>query len=93
MTQDLNKGILYNYLNLGSQTTTTDVPATYLNYILFDKNYKVYDAGYKKMADGITGPGNFVTKTFSGADEITVTKPGYVFVFVTNESVSTSRIF
>jgi len=36
-------------------------------------------------------PGTFITKTFSGADEITVTKPGYVFV--TNESLSTSRIF
>ena len=38
-------------------------------------------------------PGNFITKSFSGVDEITVTKPGYVFVFVTNESLSTSRIF
>lgn len=76
---------------LGNKGSSSAVPAAYLNYILFDKDFKVVDLGFDRI-DASAG--------FNAAAENTVAfdkmqlvriidRVGYIYVYVSNESPST----
>ena len=57
--------------------------AAYLNYLLFDQQMVVYDAGFVQ----VSGAGNFANELLS-VEDILVSKPGTAYIYVTNESAN-----
>lgn len=63
-------------------------PKAFLNYILFDDNYVPYDFGYDQIGtDGV----------IPGSDKMsldaTVTKPGYLYVYLSNENPVAQEVY
>ncbi len=64
-----------------------DIPAGYLNYLLFDENYQLEDLGYQPLT---TAGLNQYEKL---AIDIIVPKNGYMYVYVANESALDLDVF
>ena len=67
-------------------TTLATRPAAYLNYILFDKNMKMYQHGHAQISKSGT------LETLSLAD-IEATKEGWIYVYLSNESNSLNEVY
>ncbi|MEO1054318.1 MAG: DUF6443 domain-containing protein [Bacteroidota bacterium] len=62
-------------------TNDDEVPAAYLNYLLFDEHMNFVDAGFRKMS----GAAEFSQERIR-FNPIVTTKAGFVYVYVSNES-------
>jgi RHS repeat-associated protein len=62
-------------------------PAAYLNYILFDKNFKVLNAGAQSAPDAP------MTKTRLFFNTINIKEPGYLFVYLTYDNASNNWVY
>jgi hypothetical protein len=73
---------------LATKGSNSNVPGAYLNYILFDKDFKVVDMGFDRI-DGSAGfnPAQENTVAFDtlGLQRI-IDRAGYIYVYVSNES-------
>ncbi|WP_185114004.1 DUF6443 domain-containing protein, partial [Fulvivirga imtechensis] len=69
---------------LGSTLNTR--PAGYLNYILFDRNMKMYQHGHAQISESGT------LETLSLTD-IEATKEGWIYVYLSNESNSLNEVY
>ena len=69
---------------LSSQTTNAaaapTVPKAYINYIFFDDQFKTTVTGFSKVGS------NSVVKSHTDLTNLTATKSGYVYIYVSNES-------
>lgn len=67
-------------------------PKAYLNYILFDENYRVYDLGFDQISTSAltTGKG---TPHDQLTLEATVRRPGYIYIYLSNESDVITDVF
>ena len=79
---------------IGNGNETNNRPHAYLYYLLYDRNFNFVTAGWKRVS--ATSPPGFVP----GAEitsvhervsipQITITDPGYVYIYVANESEDT----
>ncbi len=64
------------------------VPAAYLNYILFDKNYKLLDMGWQP----VTAQSSW-NKAKISLSPIQIKEEGYVFVYLTYENQSNNWVY
>ncbi|RAV99685.1 hypothetical protein DQQ10_18840 [Pseudochryseolinea flava] len=74
-----------------NRSSSTAVPAAYLNYILFDKDFKVVDMGFDRI-DAAAGfnPSQEQTVAFDNLNlQRVIDRIGYIYVHVSNESPST----
>ncbi len=62
-------------------------PAAFLNYILFDANYKVMDAGWQVV------PATSFSKQYVSIPTITVKEAGYIFVYLSYEDQSNNYVY
>ena len=69
-------------------TGDDNVPAAYLNYIVFNKDMGVESSGFLQ----ISGNANFSQEQLS-IPNITIEKPGYIYVYVSNESNTTNFVY
>ena len=72
-------------LNKGNETGTA--PKAYLNYLVFDRDYNVLDAGFVRVSEaakesGIDVPHELLSK------ELVIKKPGYVYLYLSNDNVA-----
>ena len=74
-------------MGLGGSNGSTQ-PAAYLNYIVFDRNFTFIDGSFITSVDNNQG----VMQQFSINDIPTITKPGYVCVYLSNESDVTTHL-
>ncbi|SHL80952.1 RHS repeat-associated core domain-containing protein [Chitinophaga jiangningensis] len=81
----INNGITLNkedfetfVQNSNSSNPPSTVPKAYLNYVLFDENFKLVDGSSKR----VTSPG--VINELTGSMDIS--KNGYLYIYVNNES-------
>jgi len=69
---------------LSNQTTDAatapTVPKAYINYIFFDDQFKTTITGFSKVGS------NSVVKSHTDLSNLTATKSGYVYIYVSNES-------
>ncbi len=70
----------------------TSIPRAYLNYLVFDEQMTLVDMGFRQVSaagqtDGTTG----THETLSA--ELTISKSGFVFVYLSNESGQVSEVF
>ena len=76
---------------LSTRASSTTVPSAYLNYILFDKDYKVIDLGFDRIdpASGFN-PAAENTVPFDKLQlQRIIDRVGYLYVYVSNESPGT----
>jgi len=70
---------------LSNQTTdnngTPTVPKAYINYIFFDEQFRSVGSGFSKVGSNST-----IKDHFSDLQNLTVSKNGYIYIFVSNES-------
>ncbi|MFM9839311.1 MAG: DUF6443 domain-containing protein [Cyclobacteriaceae bacterium] len=64
------------------------VPSAYLNYILFDQQYKVVDMGWT----AVPATANFAKQKIS-IPQITVKEAGYMFVYLSYETASNNWVY
>jgi RHS repeat-associated protein len=58
-----------------------NVPAAYLNYLLFDMNMVPLDAGFFPIGDG-----SMQKQSLQFTKPVEITEPGYIYIYVSNES-------
>ena len=80
----INEGL--TALGLGG-TQGSYQPAAYLNYLVFDKNLNYLFGGYTETVDN----NQSVMQLFS-LPGIDITEPGYIYVYLSNESSNTSKL-
>ncbi|MFM9839314.1 MAG: hypothetical protein ACKVOQ_13685 [Cyclobacteriaceae bacterium] len=87
-------GSIYNGINsalsaIGLAPNQGDgVPSAYLNYILFDQQYKVVDMGWT----AVPATANFAKQKIS-IPQITVKEAGYMFVYLSYETASNNWVY
>ena len=62
-------------------------PSAYLNYMVFDEQYNLLDAGFSEI-DATPNAEKSIT-----ASNIAITKAGYVYIYVSNESNSANYVY
>jgi RHS repeat-associated protein len=81
--QSWNNGILPSGFMRGNNNETgTTIPKAYINYIFLDEQFKYAGGGWSRVGAGGTVKQHWT----DGLQNINVTKNGYVFVYVSNES-------
>ena len=83
-------------LDHGSETGTQ--PKAYLNYIVFDKNLSAtpLDFGFKRITTAAREYGQdgaHERLAFEGAQQIVIKEPGYVIIYISNESATQVDVF
>ena len=71
-------------------------PKAYLNYIVTDKNYVVKAGGFKRVPVGAYEDGTDRAHTqlsFTGGEQIVITEPGYVYLYLSNENETPVEVF
>jgi RHS repeat-associated protein len=72
----------------------TTAPKAYLNYLVFDRNYALVDGGYVQMQGGTTGREDGTNvKHDSLYQQITIKQPGYVYIYLSNESANQVEVY
>ncbi len=79
---------------IGNGNETNNRPHAYLYYLLYDRNFNFVTAGWKRVsATSPPGfaPGAEITSVHERVSipQITITDPGYVYIYVANESEDT----
>ncbi|MEM8568434.1 MAG: RHS repeat-associated core domain-containing protein, partial [Bacteroidota bacterium] len=69
-------------------TGSNNIPAAYLNYILFDENLNDYQNGYIQ----VTAAASFAHELLQ-LNDIVASQDGFVYVFLTNESASSNWVY
>ncbi|MFL5786867.1 MAG: T6SS effector amidase Tae4 family protein, partial [Flavisolibacter sp.] len=82
--QTLNPSTVFNSLIRGSNGTTSSVPKAYINFIFFDDQFRYVTSGFSQV--GASGAVKSHWNTDASLQNITVSKNGYLYVYVSNES-------
>ena len=67
--------------------TTTGAPRAYLNWLVFDRNYFLVTGGFAQMGNGGKENGTDVLHQQLVMPQISITQPGYVYIYLSNESM------
>jgi RHS repeat-associated protein len=77
---------------LSTAGSSNDGPKAYLNWLIFDRNRKFIDGGYKRMSDVAKEQGqNVAHEKLSSV--ISITQAGYVYVYLSNEEATQTEVF
>ncbi|MCU0420066.1 MAG: DUF6443 domain-containing protein, partial [Cyclobacteriaceae bacterium] len=80
---------------LAHQTTTDNgSPRAYLNWLVFDRNYAFLTGGFKQVTTAASETGTDTAhEKLQMHAPITITQPGYVYIYLSNESPSLVEVF
>lgn len=67
-------------------------PRAYVNWLIFDRNYIFKTGGYVRMSNIAQETGNDVAHE-KLASSLTITEPGYVYIYLSNEEASPVEVF
>jgi RHS repeat-associated protein len=62
-------------------------PRAYLNWLVFDRNFGFITGGFKQIETAGKETGSDVLHGFVSSPNITITQPGYVYIYLSNESM------
>jgi RHS repeat-associated protein len=77
-----------------SESSTS--PKAYLNYLVFDRNYVFKTGGYKRVTTAAieTGTDGLHERLyFDGVDQIKITEPGYIYIWLSNENETAVEVY
>jgi len=95
-TQVFNNGLAATLGAGGNGTDNTAVPSAYLYYMLYDRSFNFVTSGWKRVSNAAGfSPGSEIISTHEQLTlpQITITDPGYLYIFVSNESEDTKVWF
>ncbi len=77
------------------QTTNNNgAPRAYLNWLIFDRNYGYLTGGFKQITTAARETGTDVAhERIFNTSPIQITQPGYVYIYLSNESTSLVEVF
>jgi RHS repeat-associated protein len=78
----------------GSESNTS--PKAYLNYLVFDRNYVFKTGGFKRVSSAAieTGTDGLHERLyFDGVDQIKITEPGYIYIWLSNENETPTEVY
>ena len=78
---------------LVNTTGSTGGPKAYLNYIIFDRNFVYKTGGFKRLSATPRETGNDVAHERLFFDNLTITEPGYIYIFLSNEETAPIEVF
>jgi RHS repeat-associated protein len=74
---------------LDKRSLTGDAPKAFLNYLVFDRNYKILDGGYIRVTEWAKERGQLPTKDHEIlSKELTIKQAGYVYIYLSNDNVA-----
>ncbi|ELR69986.1 hypothetical protein C900_04430 [Fulvivirga imtechensis AK7] len=76
----------------GTNDNSRDVKA-YLNYLLFDENYVLQDAGYTSLSPAALEDGTNIDHEQLLLENVVPEKDGYIYVYLSNESAYVSDVY
>ncbi|MFN3801746.1 JAB-like toxin 1 domain-containing protein [Belliella pelovolcani] len=68
-------------------------PKAYLNVLVFDQNYQLLSSSYKPITSVAKEDGTNVPHQYLKLDQITIQKPGYVYIYTSNENPTPVEVF
>jgi hypothetical protein len=71
-------------------------PKAYLNYLVFNKAYTVLNHGFRRVSVTAKENGNGTLHqelSFEGIDKISITEPGYVYIWLSNENDTPVEVY
>ncbi|MBL7872612.1 MAG: RHS repeat-associated core domain-containing protein [Cyclobacteriaceae bacterium] len=75
-------------------TNDTGAPRAYLNWLVFDRNYGFITGGFKQIGTTAKEAGSDVPhELLQMPAPITITQPGYVYIYLSNESASPVEVY
>jgi RHS repeat-associated protein len=85
-------GLPFPFGSLLNKTNESgNAPKGYLNWIIFDRNYKFINGGYQRLSTIARERGQDVAHE-KLASTVSITQPGYVYVYLSNEE-ATAEVF
>ena len=83
-------GALAPFMTLLDKTSETgNAPKAFLNYIVFDRDYKIVDGGYIRVTEFAKEDGNLPVEDHETlAKELIIKTPGYVYIYLSNDNVA-----
>jgi RHS repeat-associated protein len=75
--------------------TDTGGPKAYLNWLVFDRNYNLLTngSGYVQMTTVAKETGTDVTHEYLTSPSITISQPGYVYIYLSNEETAPVEVY
>jgi RHS repeat-associated protein len=79
----------------GTLVSKTDngAPKAYLNWLIFDRNYVFVTGGFKQITTAGKEAGTDVAHELVASPTITITQPGYVYIYLSNESAAQVDVY
>ena len=81
-----NTNALTNWLNGSQHTTSTNTPKASINWIFFDEQFKPVTTGSLSGCSMVNDAATNNDKTKTHYNSVNITKSGYLYVYVSNES-------
>jgi RHS repeat-associated protein len=83
----------FPFAGLQSTTGSTGGPKAYLNWLIFDRNYVLLNGGYTRMSATPKEQGQDVAHELMASPTITITQPGYIYIYLSNEETSPVEVY
>jgi RHS repeat-associated protein len=89
-------GGTYPVTTINHSSETGAPPKAYLNYILFNRDFVVLNSGFRRVTTNAREYGQDAPHerlAFDGVDKLTITEPGYLFVYLSNENPTSVEVY
>jgi RHS repeat-associated protein len=73
--------------------TDNGAPKAYLNWLVFDRNYVFVTGGFKQITTAGKEAGTDVAHELVASPNITITQPGYVYIYLSNENATPVDVY
>ncbi len=73
--------------------TDNGAPKAYLNWLIFDRNYTFLNGGFQQISAACRETGTDVAHDRLASPTITITQPGYVYIYVSNDNPTQTEVF
>lgn len=83
----------FPYAGLNNTTGSTGGPKAYLNWLIFDQNYVLITGGYQRLSAIPKETGSNVAHERLASPAITITQPGYVYIYLSNEETTAVEVY
>jgi RHS repeat-associated protein len=83
----------FPYAGLNNTAGSSGGPKAYLNWLVFDRNYVLITGGYQRLTALPKETGNNVNHELLASPAITITQPGYVYIYLSNEETTAVEVY
>jgi RHS repeat-associated protein len=71
----------------------SEAPKAYLNMLVFDREYKLINSSFKQIGKQAAEDGSDISHQYLNVGPMTMTEPGYVYIYLSNENGTPVEVF